>query len=994
MSGVDKLNAAQQSAVNAPLHPILVLAGPGTGKTKVLIERIAHLNTKTVISAEQILALTFTNKAAGELRDRLQRLIGINAESVTASTFHAFALSVVRNYADRCGLKPFFSVCDRDYQLKLVINLCRPYIPERVEDKARGILLAFSNHILKESKMSKFLHERFEEYTSYLHEHNLIDFDQLIYRSKELIQKNEDVRSQYKHRYTAILVDEFQDTDPLQYDILYLLAEEHQNIFVVADDDQSIYSWRGAHPENIRLFMKDFAVKDPIILEINYRSRTEIIDSAGKILTKTNRIQADKKIISSQEGHAELELIMCASESEEAEFIHKKITQWIKSGANYSDIALIYPFHHIGESLERLFIKNRLPYQMAHGRSILDHPQIRKIILYLRLIRDSNDVIALEALTQNELGTSIYNHIKDNSLKKKIGFRQSLHFYYSKSASQLTRDTKIRIKEFVTEIANLVNLKNFYTFPRLFDEILSISDSYYSTALHTYQDEIEPVDDLVHNAELGDPLPDTIFVYHPDERISYLACDLISEILKIKCNELLDTSVSLPDRSAIIKLKPFECQGKELTEINVYDLLNTYREGSVTALFKFLQRYLSKYQQQRIENYVILDLETTDSDPHFCGVVEIAAIKILDQQIVGNLQTLIKPDRPISKGAQDVHHITAVDVQHAPDLEHFWPEFISFIGNSPIIAHNGYGFDFIILDRYAKKVDGTRLPNIRVDTLALARKRYPGQSNSIDALMDRFGLDMTDGSRHRAYDDVKILQKIFNFLENEREIQRKRLSLESFLDRVALANVIENKLSLPEDRIFFISGARKLSSPYSKIQSKLCKKFELDDKLLSEQIVTKTKQLAPDIKEYRIDEHILAKIRTIAAEFITDPIDEAIAKFLSVVALSNPQDQLENINAVSLLTYHAAKGLEFDKVILVGLEKDNMPGFHAFREDPNDDRPVSQKVQEQRRLFYVGMTRAKSELVLTAVKNRGGWDRDSSPFLKDISIPVSNVYGL
>jgi DNA helicase-2/ATP-dependent DNA helicase PcrA len=207
-----------------------------------------------------------------------------------------------------------------------------------------------------------------------------------------------------------------------------------------------------------------------------------------------------------------------------------------------------------------------------------------------------------------------------------------------------------------------------------------------------------------------------------------------------------------------------------------------------------------------------------------------------------------------------------------------------------------------------------------------------------------------------------------------------------FLDIISLANFLEEKISGTEDKIFFIAGGRKLQSAYSKIRALYVKTFKISDDILREQIREKLYRSNPNLLSYQNNEHLLEKIKQLATQYDDVDFEEATANFLTQLSLNSSQDQLENINAISLLTYYSAKGLEFEKVILMGMENKNMPGFHALKTDADDDRPIPKKLEEQRRLFYVGMTRAKTELILTAVKNRGGWEHESSPFLKDIKI--------
>jgi DNA helicase-2/ATP-dependent DNA helicase PcrA len=250
--------------------------------------------------------------------------------------------------------------------------------------------------------------------------------------------------------------------------------------------------------------------------------------------------------------------------------------------------------------------------------------------------------------------------------------------------------------------------------------------------------------------------------------------------------------------------------------------------------------------------------------------------------------------------------------------------------------------------------------------------------------MQRF--DLSADQRHRALDDVVVLVKIIKVLQSLKMQMGQLTSLEMFLDIVALGIYLENTISGSEDRLFFLAGGRKILTAYSKILKDYSSEFNQDQDTISDRIRDKLYQVNPRLVAYHNNEHIIEKMKQLAEQYQAMDFDEAVASFLSYLSLNNAQDQLEGINAVSLLTYHAAKGLEFDKVILMGMENKNMPGFHALKQDEDDDRPISKKLEEQRRLFYVGMTRAKSELVLTAVKNRGGWEHESSPFLKDLKI--------
>ena len=974
---VSELNEQQEKACRMPLIPVLVLAGPGTGKTRVLIARIIHTIGHLNIRPENILALTFTNKAAHEMHQRLILAAGSKGEAVWTGTIHSFAFQMLRKYHERLGLNRHFTVCDAAYQNHLVAELCAPYIRENLDAKVRGVLLAFSQHAVNGKPLPQFTADRYKEYEKHLRKHNLVDFDQIIIFCLQLLKEHQDIRSEYQHLYQAILIDEFQDTDQVQYEILKALAERHRNIFIVADDDQSIYSWRGADPENIRKFMTDFQIKEPVILKINYRSGAKIIDAATRIIEKTERLERQKPLETDNEMNNNVAIQFFYNEKQEIDFLLKKISEWSDSGTEYRDIAVIYPYHRIGQALEQYFVNSGIPYQMARSQSLLDHPAIRKILLYLQLTRDPDDPIALEELTEQETGQAVYNLIKRHARQNKVTFRKALYSFYRNDNRQLGYDVSIRVQKFVMQLANIVNLRGFYRFNQLMSDIYRYVADNMTESLEQHIGQLQDITDLLnpetfsHGFDRGKHNK----IVHEDPQVIFLASQILNRIgLKTAGPDeqdvqylVLSGSTPVPDGKAVIP---------------VYRLKNNLRRGSLSCLFKYLQWQLT--DQSGIDSYVILDLETTDRDPETCDIVEFAAVRVRNGKIVDELTSLIKPEKPVSRGAQDVHGIGMEQLKNQPTIREFWKKISLFLGDDILIAHNGYNFDFPILDRIAREIDGKKLTNARFDTLVLARNLFPGESNSIDSLMTRFKI--TSGSRHRALEDVKILVRLFDELQQMGILNTKKISFEMLLDIVSLGNYIENRINETEDRLFFIGGARKLISPYSEIISDFCRKFLITARILTTGLLDQLDRIGPGYRHFSQDENLISRLRQMGSQFNQLPVDEAIAGFLGQISLQQAQDELNDINAVSLLTYHAAKGLEFDKVILIGLEKDNMPGFHAQRVDEEDDRPVTKKMEEQRRLFYVGMTRAKTELIMTAVRNRGGWERQSSPFLKDLRI--------
>ncbi|MEJ2543502.1 MAG: UvrD-helicase domain-containing protein [Calditrichaceae bacterium] len=795
---ISELNEKQKSAATCPRRPVLVIAGPGTGKTRTLIARIVYQIDNLQINPGQILALTFSNKAAGEIKKRLEKILKNDAEKIKVSTFHSFCLDILRKNYKEAGLAKTFSVCDSDYQNRLLKQLMISRVRENIDRKINGILLAFSNHILKGKTLPVFSAAIFDEYTKHLNQHHLIDYDQILIKTLTLLNENKDILDQYRFLNQAIHVDEFQDTDPIQYLIVKLLAEKHGNIFVVADDDQSIYAWRGANPVNIRTYMEDFNIQKPIFLDLNYRSGPGIMDTAQKIVKYTDRIEPDKIINSPNNNDASIQIQTFNDEEQEIGFLIKKIKDWTENlNTPLSEIAIIYPRHQFGEGISSYLIKNRIPHQMVAGKNLTDNLLMQKISLYLKLIRDPADTLILEQLVETELGYHIYKQVQEISRIKRISFRKAL----SEISSQETISYQVRrqINTFVGNIANLVNLKSFYRFKQLINEILKSTQELSISILNDNLSRIKPVK-FTYVKQLKSPTS-TIWIYHSDDKIRFIVKSMLEAAFDKQVLELNhEKLIHLKSEDLVLLLEPFPVEDLACQFVNIFSRQVSRRNGIMSHLFRWLQVQLTSIQNKIFDNYVVFDLETTGKNPEKCGIVEIAAVKIENGKKIDEFHSLINPGIPIEEAAQAVHNISDSDVKSSPSIEEIWPKFEKFIGRDLLIAHNGYAFDFKILDRVAKELNRTKLKNIRYDSLILARNLFPSAQNSIDGLVDRYKLDA--GQRHRALDDVIVLHEIFQKLlvvVNQNEICTQG---EEFTEYVALSNVLENQVAFTEDKIF------------------------------------------------------------------------------------------------------------------------------------------------------------------------------------------------
>ena len=388
------LNPEQYRAVTTTEGAILIIAGAGSGKTRVITFRIAHMLDKG-IPQSQILALTFTNKAAKEMEERIKDLTQKKLQNLTVSTFHAFGVKVLRSEIERLGYRENFSIYDETDRVSLIKECGRElkYSPEAMDIYMIGNLISNIKTGRKNWDTSNDMYRTlYESYQEGLKLYNAVDFDDLIVLPIKLFRENPDILAQYRARYKYIMVDEFQDTSHQQYELMDLLADK--NVAVVGDDDQSIYSWRGADYQNIINFEKDFDVTE-IRLEQNYRSTETILEAANGVIShNTNR--KDKKLWSGNGGGKPIEIFMPENETDEAEFIADSILGIAaEEKRKYDEFGVLMRANTQSRFIEEAFLSNNIPYTMSGGTSFFERKEIKDIISYLRVIANHDDDINL-----------------------------------------------------------------------------------------------------------------------------------------------------------------------------------------------------------------------------------------------------------------------------------------------------------------------------------------------------------------------------------------------------------------------------------------------------------------------------------------------------------------------------------------------------------------------------------------------------------------------
>ena len=407
MLRLDQLNEPQRQAVQHTEGPLLILAGAGSGKTRVITYRLAHLLLHKNIPAHNLLAVTFTNKAANEMQERLRHVAGAAAQKVTLATFHALGVRILRQQAAHAGYRKNFVIYDQTDQLALVREIVKDRALDFAGHNTNELLGRISSAKNSGEAPAKFLKQTNAEEMLFgdLYEHylqrtrgcNAIDFDDILILATNLLEQNEEVRRHYQERFRYIMVDEYQDTNPLQYRFIRLLLGPHRNLCVVGDDDQAIYSWRGADPEMILQFEQHFAGARVIKLEQNYRAHQTLLDAANAII-RNNLRRKDKRLWSQQRSNVRIVLLQAENENDEAERIMNALMQRKMSdpAIRFADFAVLVRTNFQLRPLEEAARNAGVAYQLIGGTSFYERPEVRNCIAYLKLMRNPDDELNLK----------------------------------------------------------------------------------------------------------------------------------------------------------------------------------------------------------------------------------------------------------------------------------------------------------------------------------------------------------------------------------------------------------------------------------------------------------------------------------------------------------------------------------------------------------------------------------------------------------------------
>ncbi len=961
---------AQRRAIEAPLGPVLVVAGPGSGKTFCLIGRVGHLVNALGVEPSRICAVTFTNKAAEELALRLERSLSGKAAEVVRGTLHRLCLGILRDHPTEAGLRDGFGIAEDEYQRRLVrrTSACG-------EREGRWLLSLFSRHRLQGLPLAGKDADRFARYRDALRGRNLVDFDDIITLTEAVLREHPPIAVERARRWDALLVDELQDLSTAHYAIVRKLSQAGC-LFGVGDDEQSIYGWAGADPQVLKRFQQDFDIREPIVIEENRRCPTRILDVARRLIAR-NPALFDKAVASDRDGEHDVEIHEFESEADEARWIIADIVRdQAATGLAWGEYAVLYRKHAAARALEPALLDAGLPCRLARGQALLDDRVLASVISSLQVIAAPDDPVTIEVFASRVLPSAMLDQVRLGVPAGTPGadFFGSLQLFARRAGGD--PDGK-KAWRFIHHVQNLRALARAHEAlgPLVAELIATLAGKYQSPLEERY-------------AELSDPV----------------GCPGAEELAAGLASAAAHGGVVwiVPDRGVELALLGMLHAGGIPTArrmagpqlLGPHDVVlrpDDVRPGCwPLVIFKALQVLHTRTLKDRLSDYVALDLETSDGDVGGCGIVEIAAVRVRNGTIVEQFHELLNPGRPIHPAATRVHGYRDEDVRDMPSLAEVWPRFRDFVGHDRLVAHNGTRFDVPVLRRCAAGLDGVD-DLVFFDTLPLAKLVVDGSARLRD-LAQRFGVDA--GRSHHAVDDASTLVGVLRHLSLLRLRRARTAAVSQALGHLGLALALDRPAGrTPEEQLL-----RELALPAAVGRYGNCLEFygaereacgagagdaptaaELIERLGGQAMVDRIRARRSPAERYPIAVARLDAL--VAASAGAAGLAAQIGRMLELVALSTSDGVEQDPHRLSLLTLHSTKGLEFSRVYVVGVEDAQLPG-----RAPAGTEVTQAELEEARRLLYVGMTRAKDRLVLSRAAVRRGNPTGGHRFLDEMGL--------
>ncbi len=529
MANYDTLNEQQRAAVFQTEGPLLILAGAGSGKTRVLTHRAAYLIEEKGVNPWHILAITFTNKAAGEMRERIDRLVGVGSESIWVSTFHSACVRILRRYIDRLGYDNNFTIYDADDQKTVMKGICKRLQIDTKQYKEKTFLNVISSakdnlvspeeFTLKAGTDYKLQKQAqvYREYQQQLKKNNALDFDDLIVKCVELLKNDDEVLDYYRERFRYIMVDEYQDTNTAQFHLVRLLAGKYKNLCVVGDDDQSIYKFRGANINNILHFEKYFPDAVVIRLEENYRSTRNILDTANAVI-RNNLGRKSKTLWTQKDAGHKVVFRQLDTAHEEAEAIALSIQSFVRKGDyRYGDCAILYRTNAQSRLLEERLVHENIPYRIFGGVNFYARREIKDMLAYLKTIDNAADDLAVRRIInvpKRGIGATTISRVQDYADENGISFYESLK--QAEEIPTIKRAAAAKVSPFVTFVQMMRSKVPLLSIETLMQEVIEMTG-------YVAELEAEDTDEARERIENIDELISKIAAYEQSEDMPTLS---------------------------------------------------------------------------------------------------------------------------------------------------------------------------------------------------------------------------------------------------------------------------------------------------------------------------------------------------------------------------------------------------------------------------------------------------------------------------------------
>ncbi|PAD71876.1 DNA helicase PcrA [Paenibacillus campinasensis] len=483
---IKRLNPQQRQAVEATDGPLLIMAGAGSGKTRVLTHRIAYLIATRKAAPWSILAITFTNKAAREMQERVSKLVGREGQDIWVSTFHSMCVRILRRDIERIGFTSNFSILDSTDQLSVIRNVMKNLNidPKKFEPKAvQAAMSAAKNELVTPQQYEQKVGDYFEsivaqvytEYQKRLKSNNSLDFDDLIMATIQLFKEEPEVLDFYQRKFQYIHVDEYQDTNRAQYMLCRMLADSHHRICVVGDSDQSIYRWRGADITNILNFEEDYPEAKTIMLEQNYRSTSNILDAANAVIN-LNTGRKPKKLWTEQGEGEKIKVFRGDTEHDEGYFVTSEISKNVNAGKSYQDHAILYRTNAQSRVIEEILIKSDIPYQIVGGIKFYDRKEIKDILAYLRLLSNPDDDISLTRIInvpKRSIGDTTVAKLATAAAERGMSIYRVLEIVDDLGFAGRTRNALVNFYDMISALNRMVE---FLSVTELTEKMLEMSE--------------------------------------------------------------------------------------------------------------------------------------------------------------------------------------------------------------------------------------------------------------------------------------------------------------------------------------------------------------------------------------------------------------------------------------------------------------------------------------------------------------------------------------